>query len=297
MPAGAAPPGPGPAGVLQRPLRLFLFLLRFVAGACPGLCGRHDPALRTRTRPPRGGSRQQRRLSAPILPGGRHSRPGRRARPKLRRSRRRQGHPHRSPLLRRRNRPRPRARPFRRPHGGQQRARPRAGHQRLRRRLPDPAQAGGRRHLRVPPPAESDPAQRIRHHLPRALFLSVASLHAADLRRPRPDRLRRGGNRQPRRLPAALRPPRREQPPARQARRRPRAGQGGTGRPDPPGRLPGLRQQGAEGQTRSAQVPDRRPGSRTDRRRLRRPRQGQYPAQLLRRPHRPARLHRGSQPS
>ena len=61
-----------------------------------------------------------------------------------------------------------------RSHGGQQRARPRARHQRFRLRLCAAAQARRGGDVRVPAPDAAGPAQPVRHRLSRALLVSFA---------------------------------------------------------------------------------------------------------------------------
>ena len=71
-----------------------------------------------------------------------------------------------------------------RPRGCQQRLRPRPRHRRLRQGL---AGAGGRHRLcqhRDPAPAPADRGQRVRHHLPRALLLSLAADRRSGCSRP-----------------------------------------------------------------------------------------------------------------
>ena len=110
----------------------------------------------------------------------------------------------------------------RRPDRRQQRARPGARPQRLRRRHHDPARAARRRHARVPAPVrliEGNQFDTIYHeHFSYFSFLhGVERIFAA----PRPRGLRRRGAADPRRLAARLRAPRDDQ---RASGRRPRRG-------------------------------------------------------------------------
>ena len=76
---------------------------------------------------------------------------------------------------------------------------------RLRRRLRRAAEAGGRRDLRVPAPAESDREGAVRHHLSRALFLSVAALRRTHDGGRGPAGVRRRGAADPWRVAAPVR--------------------------------------------------------------------------------------------
>ena len=96
--------------------------------------------------------------------------------------------------------------PAGRPDDRQQRPRPGAGPQRLRRRAADPAEADRGGDDGVPAPGPAHRGQPVRHDLPRALLVLLAAGGGADLRRPRPDRLRRRGAPDARRLAPGLGP-------------------------------------------------------------------------------------------
>ena len=84
-----------------------------------------------------------------------------------------EGPSHARGVLRRRDGAQPRARLQRRPADRQQRARARPGHQRLRRRDEDAAQAGRRDHDGVPASDAADRREAVGHDLPRALLVPV----------------------------------------------------------------------------------------------------------------------------
>ncbi len=124
---------------------------------------------------PRRRDRVQRRLPAAVFRRPGHSRARRRARRQRRprRGRERGADPRRLLRARHGGRSDGRTRPGR-SHRRQQRPGARSRHQRLRRRPADPAPARRRRHDGVSASVAPHGGQPVRHHLPRALFLSLA---------------------------------------------------------------------------------------------------------------------------
>src|SRR6266571_1210096 len=181
--------------------------------------------------------------------------------------------------------------PARRPAGRQQRARPGPRPQRLRGRDAAPARALRGRHGGVPASGAAVRGQPVRHHLPRALLVLLAAGRRARLRRSRPGRLRRGGAAHPRGVAAAVpaAPGRRLQAGTPAGGRR--GGPRGRGGLRPAGAPPVVRAAGRGHQAQAAQLPDPGQGPWPAHSRLRRARQGQHPAELLRHPLGPARLH------
>ena len=156
-------------GHLHR-VRVLLVVLGLVGRARPPLRRDGDRALRPRREQPRDGGREQRRLPAAARRRARHPGARHRARGQRRQGRAGPRDRHARPLLRPRDGPRPRRRgQARRPDRRQQRDGARAGPQRLRRRLRDPAGRRRRGHDRGAAPAAAGRGQPVRHDLPRAL--------------------------------------------------------------------------------------------------------------------------------
>ena len=279
-------------------VRLLLLLLDELGRARPRLLRHDQGAAAARARQPGGRACQQRRLSAAALPAA--GRAGARHRAGRQRRRGRASSKACPPLVeffgtdaRRAARRRGQAG---RPHHRQQRAGAGARPQRLRRRHDAPAEAGGRHHARVPAPGAPDRGEPVRHHLSRALLLLLVRDDRSAGRAPRPEDHRRRGADDPRRLAARL---------SRACRLRARAERRASSelldreieswlRRDRD--LRALRRAGAPHQAQAAVVPDRVQGAGQAHLRLRRARQGQHAAQLLRHRHRLPRLHGRPQP-
>ena len=236
-------------------LRLLFFVFRLVGSACEAVRQSHDGTAGPYPAEPRHRGGQQRRLPAAALPGGGHPGTRRRARGERGRDCPGPGHPHRGPIPRPDDRPGDRRRPWPgRPGGREQRIRPRAGYPRLRGRA---ARAGqGRRHgdTGVPAPAPADRATAIRHHLPRALLLPVASHLVACAGHGRTAGRRRGRVVHPRRLAAGLCPPGGGGWGALRGGQGGAGGRGGCGPAHGRGSS-GLRRRRAEDQERPARIP------------------------------------------
>ena len=184
----------------------------------------------------------------------------------------------------------PRPRQPGRPDRGQQRARPCAGYQRFRRRLRAAAETRRRRDLRVPAPAAARAREPVRHHLPRALLVSVAgTASSASSQRNGLARVRRRGAADARRQPARLRPARRH----RDAARRTEASiaccatRTAARRRDAAGYYAGFQERIDQVKDDFVALPDRGAAGRQEGRRLRRRRQRQHADELRRRPARP----------
>src|SRR6266487_19887 len=291
LPARPAPAVRQPPGDLQR-VRLLLLVLVLVGGARPPLLRADDRPVRARAAEPGGRAGQQRRLPAQAPGPPRHPRTRRRAGPQRRRGGDRRGCAHHHRVLRARAGQAAGGRgPARRPAGRQQRAGAGPRPQRLRGRDAGPAGAARGRHGRVPASCPPVRGQPVRHHLPRALLVLLAAGGRARLRRARAGRLRRGGAAHPRGIAAGVPAPRRGRLQAGAAvggrRRGPRGRRGLRAA----GALPFVRSEGRGDQAQAAQLPHRGQGPRPADGWLRRSGQGQHPAELLRHPHRPARLH------
>ncbi len=281
------PSGPGrrrgDAGAHLRPLRLFLELLGVLGRARAAFLRGNGRAVQPFRRLAGGRGGLQRRLPAASFRGRRHSGP----RHRTGRQRRRGGACHRradrGDLLRSRNgEGTAGTRPCGRPAGRQQRAGPCAGHQRFRCRARPPAQGRGRPFRGVPSSVAPDGRGPVRHHLSRALLLPVAAGRRAGVRGPRTAGVRCRGTADPWRQPACAGLPqgglaRRRRRPCQGSRRR------GGGRARRRCRLRRFRGQGEGGARFPFGLPCRSQGRGQAGCRLRRRRQGQHAAQLLRR--------------